>query len=60
MPSQVLEKGSRMMTNFLKDFAASLWIVLGIQTFFMLKKWNKRFSDLYDELYAEVRRSIGQ
>lgn len=34
--------------------ASGLWIVLGVYCFFGLKKWNKRFSELYDELKREV------
>ena len=42
------------MENLLQDFASGLWIVLGVYCFFGLKKWNKRFSELYDELIWEV------
>lgn len=39
-----------MMDNLLQNIAASLWIVVGIQFLVWLKKWNKKFRDLYDEL----------
>ena len=44
------------MENLLQNFASGLWIVLGVYCFFGLRKWNKRFSELYDELKGEVER----
>lgn len=44
------------MENLLQNFASWLWIVLGVYGFFGLRKWNKRFSELYDELKEEVER----
>lgn len=44
------------MENLLQNFASGLWIVLGVYCFFRLRKWNKRFSELYDELKEEVER----
>ena len=38
------------MKNLLQNIASGLWIVLGVYSFFVLRMWNKRFSDLYDEL----------
>ena len=38
------------MENLLQNIASGLWIVLGVYSFFVLRKWNKRFSELYDEL----------
>ena len=38
------------MENLLQNIASGLWIVLGVYSFFVLRMWNKRFSDLYDEL----------
>lgn len=38
------------MENLLQDIASGLWIVIGIQFFVWLRKWNKRFSELYDDL----------
>ena len=51
---RVLDAGGRMMENMLQNFAGGLWIVLGVYCFFRLRKWNKRFSELYDELKWEV------
>lgn len=42
------------MENLLQNFASGLWIVIGIQALVWLKHWNKKFSDLYDELKEEV------
>lgn len=42
------------MENLLQNIASGLWIVLGVYCFFGLRKWNKRFSALYDELKREV------
>ena len=42
------------MENLLQDIASGLWIVLGIQVLVWLKRWNKKFSDLYDELKHET------
>ena len=38
------------MENLLQHIAA-----LGVYCFFGLKKWNKRFGDLYDELKEEMK-----
>lgn len=43
------------MENLLQDLASALWIVIGIQFIVWLKNWNKKFSDLYDELKQEVK-----
>lgn len=42
------------MSSLLQDIACTLWIELGVYCFFGLRKWNKRFSALYDELKREV------
>ena len=44
------------MGNLLQNIASGLWIVLGVYCFFGLRKWNKRFSELYDELKGDVER----
>lgn len=43
------------MENLLQNIASGLWIVLGVYGFFVLRQWNKRFSELYDELKEEVK-----
>ena len=42
------------MENLLQNIASGLCIVLGVYCFFVLRKWNKRFGELYDELKREV------
>lgn len=42
------------MENLLQNIASGLWIVLGVYCFFGLRKWNKRFGELYDELKDET------
>ena len=44
------------MENLLQDIASGLWVVLGVYCFFELRKWNKRFRELYDELKGDVER----
>lgn len=48
------------MENLLQNIACGLWIALGVYYFFGLKKWNKRFSDLYDELKHETGEVHGR
>lgn len=54
MLSRVLDAGGGVMENLLQNIASGLWIVLGVYCFFGLRKWNKHFSDLYDELKGDV------
>ena len=42
------------MENLLQNIASGLWIVLGVYCFFGLRKWNKRFSELYNKLKEEI------
>lgn len=43
------------MSVILENVASCLWIVLAIIMFFGIKKWNKRFSELYDELQKDIK-----
>ena len=43
------------MEILLQNIASGLWIVLCLYCFFMLRKWDKRFSELYEELKWEVQ-----
>lgn len=42
------------MDNLMQNIASALWVVIGIQALVWLKHWNKKFSDLYDELKGDV------
>lgn len=42
------------MANLLENIACLLWIVLAVIVFIHLKKWNKNFSELYDELKRQI------
>lgn len=42
------------MENLMQNIASALWIVIGIQVLVWLKRWSKKFSDLYDKLKEEV------
>lgn len=42
------------MENLLQNIASVLWIVLGVFFFFGLRKWSKRFSELYEKMKDEV------
>lgn len=57
VPNAAVSSGCRRwsdMENLLQNIASGLWIVLGVYCFFGLRKWNKRFNELYDELKWEV------
>ena len=43
------------MGDLLKLVASMEWIALGIIAFMKLRKWNKRFSELHDELLKTIR-----
>lgn len=42
------------MKNILEFIAEIEWIVLGVLVFWCLRHWNRRFSELYDELRNEI------
>ena len=44
------------MENLLQNIAFGLWTVLGGYCFFGLRKWDKRFGELYDELKRSVEQ----
>ena len=48
------------MENLMQNISSGLWIALGVYCFFGLKKWNKRFSELYDELKGSVSEEHGR
>ena len=47
-----------MMEILLQNIASVLWIVLGICVFFALRKWSKRFNELYDEMKEEISAPV--
>lgn len=54
--TRVLDAGGEVMDNLLQNLASALWITIGIQILVWLKRWNKKLSDLYDELKGDVER----
>lgn len=38
----------------MSDIASIIWIALAMYVFCGMRKWNKRFSELYDELKWEM------
>ena len=44
----------RVMCKWLQNIASGLWIVLGVYCFLGLRKWGKRFSELYEKMKEEL------
>ena len=44
------------MADILEIIAAVEWMVLGLIVLWYLKKWNKSFQDLYDDLKEDMER----
>lgn len=44
------------MVDILTTIAAIEWIALGLLVLWKLKKWNKEFQDLYDDLKEDMER----
>ena len=44
------------MADILKIIAAVEWMVLGLIVLWKLKKWNKSFQDLYDDMKEDMER----
>ena len=44
------------MADILTIIAAVEWMVLGLIVLWKLKKWNKSFQDLYDDLKEDMER----
>ena len=42
------------MADVMVNIASGLWIVIGVVTICGLRKWNKRFQELYDELMGDM------
>lgn len=43
------------MADLLECVDAVLWLILVLILFQDLRKWNKRFQELYDELEREIK-----
>lgn len=54
-PERAVKIVEEVMENLMQNIASGLWIVLGVYIFFGIRKWSKRFSELYDELKEEVK-----
>lgn len=42
------------MENILQNAASVYWLGLGAYVLYLLRKWDKNFNELYDELKREV------
>ncbi len=42
------------MAEILQNIAYAAWLVLAALVFVGLRRWNRRFSDLYDELKEQI------
>lgn len=43
------------MADVMVNIASGLWIVLGVVIICRLRKWNKLFQELYDELMEDMK-----
>lgn len=43
-----------MMATILQNVASVLWLALGVYALYLLRKWDKNFNELYEELKREV------
>ncbi len=42
------------MATILQNVASALWLALGGYALYLLRKWDKKFNELYEELKWEV------
>jgi len=42
------------IADLLKIIASTAWLILALYTFLSMRKWNHRFSELYEELKADL------
>ena len=42
------------MSELLQNIAALAWLALAVWAFIKMRRWNKMFSELYDELKKEI------
>ena len=43
------------MEHLVEKIAALMWMALAVYRFCSLRKWNRRFRELHDELMKEAR-----
>ncbi len=43
------------MSVLLENLASILWIILAVIVLFDIKRWNKKFGELYDELQKDIK-----
>ena len=43
------------MATILQNVVSAFWLALGVYALYLLRKWNKNFNDLYEELSGEGR-----
>lgn len=43
------------MATILQNIAGAFWLVLGVYALYLLRKWDKNFNELYEELKLEVK-----
>lgn len=44
-----------MMAEMFQTIAALMWMALSVIAFVEIRKWNKRFSDLYNHVKREFK-----
>lgn len=42
------------MATILQNVASVLWLALDVYALYLLRKWDKNFNELYEELKREV------
>ncbi len=43
-----------MLLAILQNIAIALWLALCVYTFYLLRTWDKKFNELYEELRWEI------
>lgn len=46
------------MAEIMQNIASLTWLILAIIFYIRMKQWNKRFSDLYDDLKNKIREEF--
>lgn len=47
-----------VMADIMQLIAGIEWIVLGIIVYWCIRRWNRRFGELYDELQKDMEADI--